>query len=131
MTSPGLAQTARDLMLVTPKTLAPDVTVAEARAALANPHVQMLLVSDGTRFCGAITHIPETASPGEAALDHADREVDAIGPDEPVSIAVARAKASHYRRVVVLDADGQLLGLLCLNRKHTGFCGGAPLVLDE
>ena len=36
--------------------------------------------------------------------------------------AYARAAASPTRRVIVLDDDHNLLGLLCLNQSRTGFC---------
>jgi CBS domain-containing protein len=124
-------QTVRELMLTTPKLLPEDVTVGEARAMLENPRVHMLLLGEGQRFHGAITRIPDGAPSDDPALRYADAEVETIGPDAPASVAYARSKASPYRRLVVLDGDGLLLGLLCLNRKHTGFCGGAPLRLDD
>jgi hypothetical protein len=94
-------QAAADLMLREPKTLGGDATVAEVRAVLGNPKVQMVLLADGSTFRGAITEIPPTAS-GDSAF--------------------RRASASPHRRVIVLGDDRELLGLLCLNERRTGFC---------
>ena len=42
---------------------------------------------------------------------------------EPVRlVAIVTADASPFRRVVVVDDGGLLLGLLCLNASRTGFC---------
>jgi hypothetical protein len=115
-------RTAADLMLVAPKTLPGDVTVAAAREVLDDPHVQMLLLADGAAFRGAITQIPEDAGPGDDAVLYADPDTEAIGPDEPAELAFARTKLNPHRRVVVLDDDRNLLGLLCLDKSRTHFC---------
>lgn len=115
-------RTAADLMLAAPKTLAGDVTVASAREVLDDPHVQMLLLADGTVFRGAITEIPEGADPGNAAVRYADPQPEAIGPDEPGALAFERTRLSPHRRIVVLDEDRNLLGLLCLDKTRTHFC---------
>ncbi|HEY5295854.1 MAG TPA: hypothetical protein VIJ70_10315 [Gaiellaceae bacterium] len=115
-------RTAADLMLAAPKTLPGDVTVAAARELLDDPHVQMLLLADGPVFRGAITHIPDDADPGAAAVGYADPEAEAIGPGEPAALAFARTKLNPHRRIVVLDEEQNLLGLLCLDKTRTHFC---------
>jgi CBS-domain-containing membrane protein len=114
--------TAGDVMLPTPKTLRPDVSVQRAREALADEHVQMLLIADGTEFRGAITAIPDDADPLEPALRHVDQAAETTGPTEPAEAAFEQAKKNPYRRVVVLDQNRTLLGLICLNKTLTGFC---------
>jgi CBS domain-containing protein len=113
---------AADLMLRNPKTLAGDASVAEVRDQLANPKVQMVLLADGQVFRGAITELPADAVPTDAALDYADAEPETITPDGSADDAFERASASPHRRVIVLDGDDRLLGLLCLNAARTGFC---------
>ena len=113
---------AADLMLREPKTLPADASVAEVRGQLASPRVQMVLLADGRVFKGAVTAIPEEAAPAERALDYADRELETLPPDASGDIAFERAAASPNRRVIVLDEDRNLLGLLCLNAAKTGFC---------
>ena len=113
---------AADLMLRDPKTLIADASVAEAREQLVNPKVQMVLLADGPAFKGAVTHIPAEASPRDRAVDYVDTNVESISPDAPDDEAFERAAASPNRRVIVLDEDDNLLGLLCLNQSRTKFC---------
>jgi CBS domain-containing protein len=114
--------TAGDLMLREPKTLSGDASVAEARELLDNPKVQMVLLADGAAFKGAVTHLPAHAAPTDRALDYADDSSETISPDASEEQAFDCAAASANRRVIVLDDDRNLLGLLCLNAARTGFC---------
>ena len=109
-------------MLRDPKTLRGDASVAEVRAQLENPKVQMVLLADGGRFLGAVTAIPAGAAADERALDYSDPDPDTISPDESALTAFDRAAASAARRVIVVGDDGSLLGLLCLNVSRTRFC---------
>jgi CBS domain-containing protein len=113
---------AADLMLRNPKTLAGDASVAEVREQLANPKVQMVLLTDGQAFRGAVTTVPDDAAPTHLARDYADAEPETIPPDASADEAFERAVASPHRRVIVLDDDHNLLGLLCLKASGTGFC---------
>jgi hypothetical protein len=56
-------------------------------------------------------------------LAYADDDVEVISPNASADEAFERAAASPNRRVIVLDDDRNLLGLLCLNPTRTGFCG--------
>jgi CBS domain-containing protein len=114
--------TAADLMLREPKTLAGDASVAEVREQLANPKVQLVLLADRRVFRGAVTALPAEAPPTEPALAYAEQDPETIPPDASDDEAFARAAASPHRRVIVLDDDRTLLGLLCLNQSGTGFC---------
>jgi CBS domain-containing protein len=113
---------AADLMLRDPKTLTADASVAEVRQLLANPKVQMVLLADGPAFRGAVTHVPADASPRDRAVDYADTDAEFISPDASDEEAFERAAVSPTRRVIVLDEDENLLGLLCLNQSRTKFC---------
>jgi CBS domain-containing protein len=115
-------QAAADLMLREPKTLRGDATVSEVRAVLGNPKVQMVLLADGRTFRGAISKIPESASAAEPAVAYADPDAETISPTDSGDSAFLRAAASPHRRVIVLGDDSELLGLLCLNERRTGFC---------
>ena len=116
-------QVAADLMLRDPKTLPAGATVDDVRAQLANPKVQMVLLAEHGKLRGAVTDLPATARADEAALDYADTNPETIGPDTGAFAAFGRAAASPHRRVIVVDDDGALLGLLCLNPTRTRFCG--------
>lgn len=113
---------ASDLMLRDPKTLTAEASVAEARVVLANPKVQMVLLAQGSAFKGAVTHIPAEASPRDRAVNYVDADAETISPDASDDEAFERAAANPTRRVIVLDEDDNLLGLLCLNQSRTKFC---------
>jgi CBS domain-containing protein len=110
-------------MVGDPKTLDADASVAEVRDQLANPKVQLVLLTDGRAFRGAITRLPAEAAPTDPALAYADPEAETISPHASADEAFERAAASPNRRVIVLDDDQNLVGLLCLNPSRTGFCG--------
>jgi hypothetical protein len=55
-------------------------------------------------------------------LAYADTNTETIAPSAPATVAFDQAAASPHRRVIVIDDDGRLLGLLCLNASRTGFC---------
>src|SRR5262245_7566251 len=112
-------------MLRNPKTLPADARVADVRVLLENPHVQMVLLTRGQTFVGAITDLPGDALPDQPALDFVDPSSETIGPDEPADRAFARTAANPHRRVVVVDDEARLHGLLCLNESRTRFCGAA------
>jgi CBS domain-containing protein len=116
------AESAAELMLRNPKTLAGDASVAEVRTHLANPKVQMILLADDRRFVGAVTSVPEDAADDEDAVAYADPSPDTIAPTATADEAWRRATENPHRRVIVLDDDGTLHGLLCLNKTRTGFC---------
>ena len=118
----GVTGSVADLMLRNPKTLAGDASVDEVRSQLANPKVQMVLLADGQAFRGAVTAIPDDAAPADLALAYAVNEPETLPPDASADEAFERAAASPHRRVIVLDGDDNLLGLLCLNQSRTGFC---------
>jgi CBS domain-containing protein len=117
---------AADLMLPNPKKLPGDASVAEVRRQLADPKVQMVLIADGDAFRGAITALPDDAAPADRAVDYVDAEPETIPPDASADEAFERASASPNRRVIVLDGDDKLLGLLCLNASRTSFCRAQP-----
>ena len=111
-----------DLMLRDPKTLTAEASVAEVRQLLANPKVQMILLVEGQAFKGAVTHIPAEASPRDRAVNYVDADAEFISPAASDDEAFERAAASPNRRVIVLDENDNLLGLLCLNQSRTKFC---------
>ena len=109
-------------MLRNPKTLTAAASVAEVRELLANPKVQMVLLVDGAAFKGAVTEVPGEASPRDRALAYIDTDAETISPRASEEEAFERASASPNRRVIVLDEEDNLLGLLCLNQSRTKFC---------
>jgi CBS domain-containing protein len=114
-------RTIADVMLDAPKTLPDDVTVADARQALARESVQMLLLVDGDRFSGAVTAIPDDAAPEEPALRYRGSP-PSVASDTPVSESLALLEDRAHGRIVVLDGE-RLAGLVCLTADGERFCG--------
>ena len=114
---------AADVMLRKPKTVPVEATVAEVRDLLSNPSVQLVLVTSGPLFCGAVAAIPAGAPAGALAIDYADPDPDTIGPNEPATVAFELTASNLHRRVVVIGDDEELLGLVCLDETRTRFRG--------
>lgn len=112
-----------DVMLHDPKTVAWDATVEQVRGLLAKPSVELLLFTEGTSFRGAIAAIPDDAAPQSPARDFADLTPETISPTESAAVAFEVTARNPHRRVVVVGDDGTLLGLVCLDRTLTRFCG--------
>jgi len=112
-----------DVMLRDPKTVPWDATVGEVRDILANPSVELLLLADGSTFRGAIAEIPDDAKPDSAAREFAEPNPETISPTESAAVAFDVTARNPTRRVVVVDDDGRLLGLVCVDRTLTRFCG--------
>ena len=121
-----------DVMLRHPKVLDAQATVDEARAALANDHVHMVLLSQGSTLVGTL--VRADLPPPIQRSDQ--RSVEGSGPALPWSTLRNRTVPSAtsadaarelliargLRRLAVVDHDGTLLGLMCLKRSRTGFC---------
>lgn len=119
-------------MLRRPTVHPPDLTVAEARAALAaSPKLRLLLlVRDGVLvgaldrddLAGPAGQAPTTTAartPAAALASLVGRTVGAAAPLDETREAMVR---TGRRRLAVVDDDGRLLGLLCLKRSQDGFC---------
>jgi len=117
----------KDVMVRRPKTLGADATVADLREQFTNPRVQCALLADGGRFVGAISpaELPEIAGADEPARAYARSDVPTLGPDAPMTEAIALLEARGDFRLVVIDGEA-LAGLLCLDRRGTTFCTFTP-----
>ena len=110
--------TVRDVMLAEARTIDLHTPVAEVRETFANPRVKLLLVADGDRFLGTLKpgDLPEdgTIEPG------VDTDVPRLHPEDGIERALELLE--HASRVPVVDEDGRLHGLVCLNRGKSAFC---------
>ena len=107
-----------------PKALPAHATVGAVRTVFESQHVHMVLVVDDGQLVTAIER--EDFHP-EMADDLPARSVGHLrgrttSPDAPLETVTKGLKESSRRRVAVVDAEGVLLGLLCLKRSGTGFC---------
>ena len=121
----------RDVMVSRPKTLPVEATVADLRRMFENPRMQTALLAEDGRFAGAVapTELPETAGDDEPARAYARVDVPTLGPDAPMTEAIALLEARGDFRLVVVDGEGdgaRLAGLLCLDRRGTTFCTSTP-----
>ena len=122
-------KTVADVIVRLPKTLSPGTSVAQARAAFADDHVHMLLLTENGRLKGTLvrTDLADHLDGIEAALPHSRIVGRTIPADTPAELARAILLACGQRRFAVVDADDLLLGLLCLKRRLNGFCGDADV----
>jgi len=124
-----LGRTVGDVVVRLPKTLPASLTVGGARVAFDDDHVHMLLMTDDGRLLGTLVRddLPDDADDAAPALEHASLSGRTIAPDVPAQDARLMLLARGRRRVAVVDAEGRLLGLLCLKRRLTGFCSDADV----
>lgn len=118
-----------DVVVRRPKTMPVDTPVRDARAALRDDHVHMLLLTDLGRLRGTLTRgdVPDHADDMALALPYAVVEGRTVGSDLPAEQARLLMISRDQRRLAVVDAEGAFLGLLCLQRKRTGFCSDADV----
>jgi CBS domain-containing protein len=117
-------QLVADVMLRNPKTLPGDATVEDVQAVFTeHPSVQLVLLADGQAFRGAIASLPDDAPPLAPALGFADPHPESISATETAAAAFERSARHPHRRLVVLDDDNTLVGLVCLDKTRTRFCG--------
>ena len=110
--------TVRDVMLAEARTIPVDTPVQEVRETFANPRVHLLLVSDGDRFLGTLK--PDDVPAGGTIAAGVDEHVARLRPDDGIERALELLE--HTSRVPVVDEDGRLHGLVCLNRGKSAFC---------
>jgi CBS-domain-containing membrane protein len=117
-----------DVMLRHPKVLDAQATLDEARAALTDDHVHMVLLTEGSTLVGTLvrTDLPHPIQRSDQGSGPAlpwstlrDRTVpSATSADTVNKLLIERG----LRRLAAIDHDGTLLGLMCLKRSRTGFC---------
>lgn len=115
----------RDIMLQTPKTLGATATVADARALFASPKTVSIVVADGSRFVGMLSRsdVPTLLPDSSPIHTFARRDVPTMTAEQSVAEVWQLLNEHNLTRVAVLEDDGATLaGLVCLNRRRTGFC---------
>jgi hypothetical protein len=114
----------QDVMLSAPRTLTPEATAGEARAAFENPRERLLLVARGEAFVGTVTRdaLPDHVGDDEPLAGLADRDGDRVQPDDSVTRALELLDAAQSERLPVVTGDGTLVGLICFNRRRGHFC---------
>jgi hypothetical protein len=111
-------------MITAPKTHQHDATIETIRAALADPHVHMILLTRHGVLHGTLVRddIPTAAPNQRLALELAHLRDRTIAATENLDAIWQRLDTSGQRRIAVVDDANTLLGLVCLKRDRTGFC---------
>ena len=128
-TPPLDGQDTLDVVVRLPQTMGLRASVAEARAAFADDHVHMLLLTDGGRLVGTLIarDLPGSGADDAPASDYATLEGRTVPPHLSARDARQLLRTMGQRRSAVVDDSGRLLGLLCLKRGLTGFCSDADV----
>lgn len=115
-----------DFMLRHPKTLSAHASITQARAALSNDHVHLVLLTEGDMLVGTLTRtdLPPTGTIGPA-LAWSTLVDRTASPDTLMSGVHVLLTDGGLRRLAVVGDDGALLGLICLKQGRTGFCSDA------
>lgn len=120
--------TVGDVMLRHPKTLPSSASVGEVRAALSDDHVHMVLLTEGERLVGTLTHVDlPPPGTGGAAQSWSRLEGRTVSPEASADVTQQGLASAGTRRVAVVGTDDELLGLMCLKRRWTGFCSDADV----
>ncbi|MFN0154390.1 MAG: CBS domain-containing protein [Gaiella sp.] len=116
-------RTVADVMLARPKTLRADATVTDLRRLLENEHIVTVLLVEGDHYVGSVERSAVLDGlAGSTPAASLAQPGDTIVPDAPMSEALARFDATGGRRLVVVEPDGRLAGLLCLGSGRNAFC---------
>ena len=116
-----------DLVVSNPTLHGRDATVGDLRSFFGDDHVHLALLVDGPRLVTAVERRDLVASlPDELPAHHVGTLGGRIvGARAPVDETLRRMRQQGRRRLAVVDADGALLGLLCLKASGDGFCSDA------
>ena len=116
--------TAAAAMVTRPKVHPPSATAGELRAFFADEHVHVALLVEDCELVGTVERADlAVPMPDDApASELASLEGRTIDADVPLRDALTAMRLGGRRRLAVTDADGELLGLLCLKASGRGFC---------
>ena len=120
-------KTVGEAMITRPHLHPATLTVDQARAALGDAHVHLLLLVEDGRLLGTLTRDDLAGEhPGaDPALPLARLEGRVVPAGQPLARVTEEMAARGARRLAVLDDDERLVGLLCLKRSGAGFCSDA------
>jgi CBS domain-containing protein len=111
-------------MIAAPKVCDVSTTAADLRHFFGDDHVHAALVVEGRVLRTVVVRSDLTAStPGATvATELGQLPGRVIHGSEPLDDAKQWMLAAGLRRLAVVDDEGRLLGLLCLNHSRMGFC---------
>lgn len=120
----------RDAMLSLVKVLPATATVGDVERFFDDDHVHLAVLADDDTVISTVTRqdllavsVP-SGTPARELGTLADR---VVGPDDGLDVVRDEMLARRQRRVVVVDADFGLRGLLCMKRRSQDFCADGDL----
>jgi CBS domain-containing protein len=116
--------TVADVMITAPKVIDSDATVGDLRSFFDDEHVHMALLVKDSVLRGTVLRadLPVPGVEDGPALNVSQLRGRIIAGDASAGNALTGMVASGERRLVVVDREGRLKGLLCLKRRLNGFC---------
>jgi CBS domain-containing protein len=116
--------TVRDAMLPTPTIHPPSAPVADIRALLVDDHVHMALIVERARLVATVEwdDLPPPDLDRALARSIGVLAGRTVRPGARLHEVAALMRRRARRRLAVVDARGDLLGLLCLKASGNGFC---------
>jgi CBS domain-containing protein len=117
-----MASKVREIMTGHPVTLEADSTVLDAARRMESDDIGSVIVEENGNICGIVTDrdivvraIAASKDPAKTALrDICTKELLTLSPDDDLDRAVALMREKAVRRVPVIDAGGDAIGILSL-----------------
>lgn len=111
-------------MVRRPKSMPADASIADVRALFDDDRVHMALLLHDRHLVGTVIRadLGVAAGADEPALTIARMAGRTVTPETPLAPVRSHMVATGQRRLAVVDHEGRLLGLLCLERARHGFC---------
>jgi CBS domain-containing protein len=114
-----VSDTIRDVMSPRPRTLSADATVSEAAQLMRREDIGDVLVVDAGRLHGILTDrdiVVRVLAPGHDPAqtrigDACSRELETLGPEDSVGIAVRLMREKAIRRLPITE-NGEVVGVL-------------------
>jgi len=124
VTTATTTESVADAMVTTMKTLEFDATVNDVREFFLDDHVHMALVVRHGKVVTAIERadLSRTRDMRRWARDLGTLVGRSVRPSDDLASVHRAMVESSRRRLVVVDATRELLGLLCLKRHGRSFC---------
>jgi CBS domain-containing protein len=115
-----MAQTIRDLMTQSPRTVDTAGSAVDAARLMRDEDVGLIPIVESDRLVGTITDrdiavrlVAEGKSPEKTRVaDIASRELVTIDPDQDVEEAMRLMAKHQVRRLPVVEEDGKLVGIV-------------------
>ena len=122
--APGASDTVAEFMICRPKVLSDTATIGDIRDFFLDDHVHAALIVQAVALLSVVERADlDSTTPTRIMARTVGRLDDrVVAATEPLAVARQRMQLSGRRRLAVVNADGELVGLLCLKRSGLGFC---------